>query len=178
MTTIWRNRVNMLAGWLIGYGVFLFVSYLDPLNAYTPSQASNGARLETDLVVIHLFFAALSVGGFALWAVPLVRTAPGVVQVVNPLTTWTLPAECLESLREGVMFPRLAFGEHVVRLWGLERSVADTMRGHIVVPTAGSDAGGNTATRPSVRRSLHPALVVLAALWIAVTLAGLLAATG
>lgn len=166
----------MVSGWLIGFGLFLFVTYLDPLNVYTPRQPGDAAGLDAELLLMHSFFATLSVGGFAAWAVPLVRTGPGFVQVRNPATTWTLPAECLESLREGVMFPRLAYGERVVRLWGLERSVADTMRGHIVVPTAESAAGVMPATGYGVKRSLHPALAVLTALWIAVTLVGLLAA--
>lgn len=174
--TIWRNRVNMVSGWLVGFGVLLFVTYLDPLSVYTSTQASAGAGLDGEMVLIHLFFATLSVGGFAAWAVPLVRTGPGFVQVRNPATTWTLPSECLENMREGVMFPGITYGERVVRLWGLERSVADTLRGHIVVPMAGPAAGAIAAVSYGVKRSLHPALAVLAALWIAVTLVGVLAA--
>ena len=75
------------------------------------------------------------------------------------------------------MFPRLTFRERVVRLWGLERSVADTMRGHIVVPIAEAAADEVPGIEYGVKRSVHPALAVLAALWITVTLAGLLAAT-
>lgn len=172
---IWRNRVNFVSGWFVGFGLFLFVTYLDPLNVYTPTQPGNSAGLDAELLLMHFFFATLSVGGFAAWAVPLVRTSPGFVQVRNPATTWTFPDECLESLREGVMFPRLAYGERVVRLWGLERSVADTMRGHIVVPTAEPAAGVMPANGYGVKRSIHPALAVLAGLWTAVTLVGLLA---
>ncbi|MFW5463759.1 hypothetical protein ACOCJ7_14395 [Knoellia sp. CPCC 206453] len=171
---VWRNRVNQVAGWLLGYGLFFFVSFLDPLSVYTPSQGTDGTQLDTELVSIHLFFATLSVIGFAIWAVPLVRTAPGVVRIVNPLTRWTLPAECLETLREGVMFPRLVCGEHVVRLWGLERSVLDSMRGHIVVPTTEPTTANTRGIEPSVKRSVHPALALLFALWLAVTAAGLL----
>lgn len=178
MTTTWRNRVNMVAGWLVGYGLFAFVTYLDPLNVYTQSQASGGAQLESALVGLHLFFATLSVVGFALWAVPHVRTAPGVVHVVNPLTTWTLPAECLETLREGFMFPRLTCEGRAIRLWGLERSVADTMRGHIVVPSRAPTPANSHAIRPSVKRFLHPALGLLAALWLAMSLAGFVSAGG
>lgn len=176
--TTWRNRVNMVAGWLIGYGLFLFVTYLDPLNVYSqhsPSQAQASVELETELVVVHLFFATLSVVGFALWAVPHVRTGRGVVRVVNPLTTWTLPVDCLQTLQEGVMFPRLTCGQSVIRLWGLERSVADTIRGHIVVPASEPNPDSAPAIKPSVSRSVQPALAILLLLWIGVTVAGLLA---
>ncbi|GAA4117643.1 hypothetical protein GCM10022415_15730 [Knoellia locipacati] len=178
MVTTWRNRANMLSGCLLGYGLFLFLSYLDLLHAYTSPQSSDDAGLDGELVAIHLLFAGLSVGGFALWAVPHVRTGPGVVQVINPLTRWVLPPECLETLREGIMFPRLKFGDRVVRLWGLERSVADHLRGHIVVPVVEPPHNNAPAVEYGVKRSLRPGLILLACLWIAITLAGLLGATG
>jgi hypothetical protein len=129
-------------------------------------------------VLFHLFFFGLSVAGFALWAVPCVRTAPGAVRVVNPLTTWTIPAESLGSLREGFMFPRLDSGGRVIRLWGLERSVLDTMRGHIALPTAEPAATRSPDPEPRVSRTIAPALGVLVALWLAVSFAGILVAVG
>lgn len=178
MTTVWRNRVNMVAGWLIGYGIFLFITYLDPLSVYTQSQTVDGSEADSSLVVVHVFFAALSVIGFALWAVPYVRTSPGEVHVVNPLSTWTLPAEVLGTLEEGFMFPRVRCRGRTIQLWGLERSVADSIRGHIVEPVAAPASADASIVEPSRRRTLRPALGVLMALWLAASIAGVLRAAG
>lgn len=123
-----RNRANHVSGWLLGYGLLLFVVFLDPLSVVlTWEDGGNGLSREN--LEFVAFFASISMVGFALWARPRVELLPGLVVVRNILRDVRIPADAIESVDTTSQYVRLSAGGKQYTAAGLEQSNLMLMRG-------------------------------------------------
>jgi hypothetical protein len=123
-----RNQANYVSGWLLGYGLLLFVICLDPLGVVlTWDDGSNGLSREN--LEFLAFFASSSLVGFALWGRPRVELLPGRVILRNVLRDVRIPADAIEGVDTTGEYVRITAAGKRYTAAGLEQSNLMLMRG-------------------------------------------------
>jgi hypothetical protein len=124
-----RNKVNQVSGWLLGYGLLLFVLFLDPLSVVlTWEDGSNGLSREN--LQFCAFFGSVSLVGFVLWARPRVELLPGAVFLRNIFRDVRIPMHAIESVDTTGEYVRIGAAGRKYTAAGLEQSNLMLMRGN------------------------------------------------
>lgn len=118
---VMRNRVNAVSGWLLGFGLLAFVVLLDPLGGYK-TWPDGGNGLTSENLQIGAFFAALSVGGFSVFARPHVQLRQDEVVICNVLRDVFIPRDAIEAVDTTGEYVRIAAGGKHYTAAGLEQS--------------------------------------------------------
>ena len=172
-----RNKVNHVSGWLLGYGLLLFIVCLDPLSVVlTWEDGTNGLTQEN--LESCAFFAAVSLVGFTLWARPRVELRPGLVLLRNILRDVRIPADAIEAVDTTGDYVKITAAGRQYTAAGLEQSNLMHMRGSDFGDRAATSMQGQTqahapASSVTVRwRAPEWPEILLLALWTVYVAAG------
>lgn len=176
-----RNGANYVSGWLLGYGLLLFVVALDPLGVVlTWEDGSNG--LHGVNLQFFAFFGSISLVGFALWARPRVELLPGLVVLRNILRDVRIPADAIEGVDTTGEYVKISAAGKQYTAAGLEQSNLMLLRGSDFGERAAESmqaqaTGPVAASGVTVRwRALEWPETVLLLLWAAYLAAAIVAA--
>ena len=142
-----RNQVNYVSGWLLGYGLLLFVLAIDPLGAV---RTDGGVGFDTLNLQFFAFFGSISVVGFALWGRPRVELLPGLVVLRNILRDVRIPADAIEDIDTTGDYIKIHAGGRRYTAAGLEQSNLMHLRGsdfgQRAAESMGAQAAGSVST--------------------------------
>lgn len=168
-----RNRGNQAAGWLASYGLLILLVAQDPLALYSRwTDGGNGFSVFN--VGFVVWFGAISLGMFAVFARPRVEIGEESVVLRNVLRDTTIPVRRIEDVDDvGGRYARILAAGRWHRAMGAERSNLAMMTarpaigGRLSLQDMGSVRGDTEDARPVVEqwRRIQVAEWVLVALW-------------
>ena len=179
-----RNQANYVSGWLLGYGLLLFVLALDPLGVVLTGGEDGSNGLDALNLQFFVFFGSISLIGFALWGRPRVELLPGLVVLRNILRDVRIPADAIESVDATGDYIKISAGGRRYTAAGLEQSNLMLLRGSDFSQRAAESIGAQvtgSVTTSGVTvswRGLEWPEAVLLLLWAGYLAAAIIAAEG
>jgi len=177
-----RNGVNHVSGYLLGFGLLAFVVGLDPWSVYS----DGGDGWDTALILQFCgFFGASSIIGYRLFAHPRLDVHPDHLVIVGVLRDISAPLTAVTEVdTTSSEYVRLRINGRFRAVPGLEQRNLNTLPGQGVVEQLmvllpgvrlPSETSAYSAAATTVRLSrLERNEVVLLVLWISYTVVGAL----
>ena len=122
-----RNRTNWVSGWVLAIGVPAFVmGAADPLAAHSSAAETGWNQF---MLTATAASAVLSLGGYALFARPVVVLGPTHVRVRNPLSDHVFARADVTRAAAGLWYPYVVVAGRRIRLLALEKSLWQVLQG-------------------------------------------------
>lgn len=123
-----RNRTNWISGWILALVVPAFViGVADPLATHT--VAADGGGWNPLMLAVTGGAAVLSIGGYVLFARPMIVLGATHVRVRNPLSDRVFARGDITDAKRGWVYPRIVVAGQPIRLIALEQSNWQSMQG-------------------------------------------------
>lgn len=81
------------------------------------------------MVLATVMAAVVSLGGYLLFARPMVVLGPTHLRIRNPLSDHVVARDDITQARSGLWYPRVVVGGRSIRMLGLEQSLWQTLQG-------------------------------------------------
>ena len=122
-----RNRTNWVSGWVLAIGVTAFVmGVADPLATHSSAAETGWNQF---MLTATAASAVLSLGGYALFARPMVVLGPTHVRVRNPLSEQVFSRADITRAAAGLWYPYVVVAGRRIRLLALEKSFWQVLQG-------------------------------------------------
>lgn len=174
-----RNHVNRVSGWLLGYGGTAGAIAADPLALFIKPTAEWG-QIGSFSIGLTAVLAFLTFLAFTFFAKPYVRVQGDIIEVENPFKRWTIQRGGAVIEADAFPYPYIRVQDRRVWLIGLQRSLGSMIIGrNIAEPVNSASSVPRSLPTGSLgavsQTSFSSAQLLLAAIWIAYAVLGLIA---